>query len=150
MSDNDRREGVSPELDELSSALLGTALDLVADGADVHVLLAVGDNSGNVASYEFSDDGPQECLDGARSRVRELDAAKGDPEAALANPVRYAICYDGAVMDDDGTSHDALLLEFGERGWCSYSAYTLYKGKGMGEEFEWSDPAPAGELEPLL
>ena len=45
---------------------------------------------------------------------------------------------------------DALLLEFGERGYRAYSAYSLIDGKGTGDGFTWTDPAPAGEMDPLL
>ena len=55
-----------------------------------------------------------------------------------------------AVADEDGAYRDALLLEFGERGYKSYSAYSLFEGKGTGDDFAWSEPAPAGELESLL
>ena len=41
-------------------------------------------------------------------------------------------------------------LEFGERGWRSYSAYSLVDGIGTGDGFTWTDPAPAGEVPPLL
>lgn len=135
----DRREGVSPKTDELASTLMGDALDLLADGEPFVVLLAVQDESGEVSSYEFQDDGPEACLEGARARVAELPGA-----------VRYAIAYEGAIEDEDGSFADALLLEFGERGYRSYSAFSLVDGKGAGDGFTWSDPAPAGELPPLL
>lgn len=135
----DRREGVSPKTDELASTLMGDALDLLADGEPFVVLLAVQDESGEVSSYEFQDDGPEACLEGARARVSELPGA-----------VRYAIAYEGAIEDEEGSFADALLLEFGERGYRSYSAFSLVDGKGAGDGFTWSDPAPAGELPPLL
>ena len=132
-------DGVSPETDELASTLMGDALDLLAAGEPFGVLLAVQISSGEVKSYEFEDDGPEACLEGARNRVSTLDDA-----------VRYAIAYEGAVEDEDGSYADALLLEFGERGYRAYSAYSLIGGKGAGDGFTWTDPAPAGELEPLL
>ena len=46
--------------------------------------------------------------------------------------------------------HDAVILEFGQRGWPTYSAYSLFQGKGAGEQFAWADPQPAGELESLF
>ena len=63
---------------------------------------------------------------------------------------RYAITYEGAVADETGAYADALLLEFGERGYRSYSAYSLVDGRGTGDGFTWTDPAPAGEMPPLL
>lgn len=137
--ENARREGVSPQTDELASTLMGDALDLLAAGEPFVVLLAVQDESGVVSSYEFVDDGAEACLEGARARVRELEGAR-----------RYAIAYEGAVDAGDGSFADALLLEFGERGWRAYSAYSLFDGRGTGDGFTWTDPAPAGEMEPLL
>lgn len=145
-----RREGVSARTDELASTLMGDALDLLAAGEPLAVLLAVEDGAGVVASYEFSDDGPEACLEGARARVTELASSEGDAGAHLAAPVRYAIAYEGAVADEEGTFADALLLEFGERGWRSYSAFSFVDGKGAGDGFTWSEPAPAGEMDPLL
>lgn len=146
-----QREGdISPELDELSSTLMGDAFDLLAEGEDLNVLLVVQDAKGNVASYEFSDDGSEALLEGARHRVRELARARGDKEARLGQPVRYAIAYEGAVADEGGVFRDAVLLEFGERGHASYSAYSFFRGKGEGEGFRWTTPAPAGEETPLL
>ena len=133
------KEGISPKLDELSCDLLGQALDALAEGVEIPVLVSVDLDKGKVETKAFSDDGENECLDGARQYVRGLRGC-----------VRYAICYEGAVADDDGTYCDALLLEFGEKGYRSYSAYSLFEGRGAGEDFRWSDPAPAGELEPLL
>lgn len=145
-----RRDGVSPETDELGSALMGTALDLMAIGERFEVLLAVQDAAGGLASYQFVDDGPEACLEGARARVRALAASGGDAEAGLGDPVRYALVYEGAVEVADGEYQDAVLLEFGERGYLSYSAYSLVSGKGEDDGFTWTDPAPAGEMEPLL
>ena len=139
---NEPREGVSPQTDELASTLMGDALDLLAAGEEFGVLLAVEGPDGKVLSFEFEDDGPEACLDAARVRVGEL----GQGDGAL----RYAICYEGAVADETGAYADALLLEFGERGWRAYSAFSLVDGKGAGDGFTWSDPAPAGEMPSLL
>ena len=135
------REGVSPETDELASTLMGDALDLLAANEPFEVLLAVQDESGVVKSYEFVDDGPEACLEGARAKVGELSGTGAR---------RYAIVYEGAVEDDSGAYADALLLEFGERGYRAYSAYSLFEGRGAGDGFTWTDPAPAGEMTPLL
>lgn len=147
---DNRADRVTPELDELSSTLMGDAFDLLAAGRDVDVLLVVSDAAGKVASYAFSDDGMEECLAGARAKVRELRQAHGDSEAGLGEPQRYAITYEGAVADDSGAYQDAVLLEFGEKGYKSYSAYSYVKGRGEGDGFAWTEPAPAGEVEPLL
>ncbi len=34
----------------------------------------------------------------------------------------------------------------GEKGYKGFSAYSLDYGKGQGDQFVWSDPAPAGSL----
>ena len=136
----DKKYGrISPELDELSSTLMGAALDMLAEGEDVGVLLALQSEDGSITSLAFSDDGPEALLDGARSRVRHSRST-----------LRYAIAYEGAVELEDGQYADAVLLEFGERGTPSFSAYSLYEGRGAGDAFRWTDPAPAGEEEPLL
>ena len=130
---------VSPELDELSSTLMGDALDLLAEGVDMGVLVAMQDARGEVTSLELADDGPMALLEGARAKVhRSRDS------------VRYAIAYEGAIGMDDGSFADALIMEFGERGRPSFSAYSLFEGRGEGDDFRWTDPAPAGEEEALL
>lgn len=130
---------LSPELDELSSTLMGDALDLLAEGSPINVLVVIQDQHGDVDSMEFADDGPEALLEGARAYVRKRRGA-----------VRYAIAYEGAVQADDESYCDALLMEFGERGSRSFSAYSLFEGRGEGDGFRWTDPAPAGEEEPLL
>lgn len=138
--DNDSHYGhVTPELDELSSTLMGAALDLLAEGDDVGVLLALQEADGSVSSFAFLDDGPEALLEGARNRVRHARDA-----------LRYAIAYEGAVELEDGQFVDAVLLEFGERGTPSFSAFSMYEGRGAGDGFRWTDPAPAGEEEALL
>lgn len=134
-----RFEGVSEKTDALASDLLGHAFDLLAAGDPFEVLAVTEDVSGNTTTFELCDDSREECLVAARERVREQ-----------AHAARYAIAYEGAIQDEDGSYIDALLLEFGERGWKSYSAFSVIAGKGTGENFSWTDPAPAGEMEPLL
>ncbi|WP_077598595.1 hypothetical protein [Olsenella urininfantis] len=144
------KDGVSAELDLLSSDLMGVALDRLADGVDVNVLLVVQDREGCTASYEFAEDGIEECLSGAHEKIPMLVRQDGDPDLGLAAPVRYAIVYEGAIADDEGVYQDCVLLEFGERGYRSYSAFSLVENRGEGDAFRWSDPAPAGELQSLL
>ena len=146
----DRRDGISPELDELSSELMGDAFDILADGGELNVRLVVEDEERNVASYEFADDGPEALLDGAHRRIVALVKQAGDAEQGLGNPLRYALVYEGAIADAEGAYQDALILEFGEKNYRSFSAYSLVDGRGEGEGFRWTEPAPAGELEPLL
>ena len=130
---------VSPELDELSSTLMGDALDMLAEGQPMGVLLVIQDADGDITSFEFIDDGPEALLNGARMRVKRTKRA-----------LRYALAYEGAIEAEDGTYAEALILEFGEKGRPSFSAYSLYEGRGEGDNFRWTDPAPAGEEEPLL
>ena len=144
------KEGISPELDELVSELVGVSLDMLAEDGGMPVCLVIEDEARNVASYEIDGDGPEECLEGALERIALAVKAKGDPDQNLGMPVRYGIAYEGAVEDGTGAYLDALIVEFGERGWQAYSLYSLVKGKGTGEGFAWSEPAPAGETEPLL
>ena len=144
------KEGISPELDELVSELVGASLDMLADEGEMPVFLVIEDVSKTLASYEIEDDGLEECIEGARELVADKGRAGGDSEQNLKTPVRYGIAYEGAVEDESGAFVDALIVEFGERGWRSYSLYSLVEGKGTGEGFAWSEPAPAGELEPLL
>lgn len=144
----ERKEGVSPELDALSCNLMGQVFDLLADGKEVPVLLAVQDSQGHMVSYQFSDDGIEACIEGAHTCVQNLKRSKGDKRAGIGVPQRYALVCEGAVADDKGAYQDAILLEFGEVGYHTYSAYSLYKGRG--DVFQWTDPAPAGELDDLL
>lgn len=146
----EREGGVSPELDELSSTLMGDALDLLAEGEDVNVLLVVEDAERNVASYEFADDGPDALIEAAHQCVRDLARGRGGDDGSIGRALRYAIAYEGAVADELGVFRDAVLLEFGEKGSPSYSAYSLYEGKGLGDRFRWSEPAPAGEVPALI
>ena len=144
------KEGISPELDELVSELVGASLDMLAEDGEMPVFLVIEDATRTVASYEIEDDGLKECIEGARERIMEAGRAGGDPSQKLGTPVRYGIAYEGAIEDESGAYLDALIVEFGERGWRSYSLYSLVEGKGAGEGFAWSESAPAGELEPLL
>ena len=137
--DNTYYGHVSPQLDELSSTLMGDALDMLAEGEELGVLLVMHMRAGEVESLRLSDDGADKLLQAARDKVR---GAKGCE--------RYALVYEGAVEVEDGAFADAIILEFGEHGCPSFSAYSLFEGKGQGDEFRWTDPAPAGEEEPLL
>lgn len=130
---------VSEELDELAMTLIADALDLLAEGEDVCVLVATQDARGHVESFSIIDDGPLALLSAAHDGVRQAKGA-----------VRYAICYEGAIEVDDGSYADALIVEFGERGHRSFSAYSLIEGKGLGDGLTYTDLAPAGEVEALL
>lgn len=141
MTQYDKSEytSITPALDELSSTLMGNALDRLAEGEPMGVLVVTQDRRGETSSLEFLDDDAASLLEAARMHVRRARQAQ-----------RYAIAYVGAVETDDGTYADALLLEFGERARASFSAYSLFEGRGTGEDFAWTEPAAAGEEEPLL
>lgn len=140
MAETERKTGVSPELDELSGDLIGETLDMLADGEEFGVLVAVEGADEEVETLDFSDDGPEECLEAAREYVSDL----------RESVVRYTICYVGAVADETGAYEDALIFEFGERGYEHFSGFMFFTGRGEGEDFAWTDPAPAGQIEPLL
>jgi hypothetical protein len=139
MAVNDGYGYVAQELDDLSIEVLSSAFDLLADGEDVGVLLGIGYRDGDVEALRLTDDGPEALLQGARAQVSNSHGA-----------IRYAIAYEGAIELDDGSFADAVLLEFGEKGHRSFSAYSLFEGRGEGDGFRFTDPAPAGEEEALL
>ena len=141
---------ISPELDALSCDLLGSALDALAAGVDVLGIVAVEDAEGTRMTRAFSDDGPEACITGARELVSSLVSSAGDASEPIGAPERYALVYEGAVERDDEGFDDALILEFGEAGQPSFSAYVLWEGFGAGEKFMWADPMPAGEVDSLL
>ena len=90
------------------------------------------------------------CLNAADDFVVSA-GRNGSPEDGVGPAVRYAILYLGCIQEMDGAYNDAMITVFGEKGSASaYSAFTLVKGMGQGENFMWSDPEPAGEEQLLL
>lgn len=150
MADNHGNGGVSAQTDELGSTLMGEALDRLATGEDFSVVATAADSQGQRMTCEFDDDSAEQCLEAARTWVR--NGARGEDNArVIGKPTCYAIAYLGAVADEDDVFRDALILEFGDRGAaCGYSAYSLIDGIGSGKRFRYTDPAPAGELSCLL
>lgn len=150
MADNHGNGGVSAQTDELGSTLMGEALDRLATGEDFSVVATAADSQGQRMTCEFDDDSAEQCLEAARTWVR--NGARGEDNArVIGKPACYAIAYLGAVADEDDVFRDALILEFGERGAeCGYSAFSLIDGIGSGKRFRYTDPAPAGELSCLL
>lgn len=150
MADNHGDGGVSAQTDELGSTLMGEALDRLAAGEDFSVVATAADSQGQRMTCEFDDDSAEQCLEAARTWVR--NGARGEDNArVIGKPACYAIAYLGAVADEDDVFRDALILEFGERGAeCGYSAFSLVEGVGSGKRFRYTDPAPAGELSCLL
>ena len=115
---------VSPELDRMSCDMMGEFLDALA--------------------------GDEACLNAADDFVVSA-GRNGSPEDGVGPAVRYAILYLGCIQEMDGAYNDAMITVFGEKGSASaYSAFTLVKGMGQGENFMWSDPEPAGEEQLLL
>ena len=129
---------ISPELDSLSVALIGTAIDLLESGDAIPVMLATDTEDGLLT---FEDDTPDGCYRAACEHVGELGAAC----------TRYALLYDGFVQEDEADEgHAALLFEFAERGMDNaWSGYVLYRRAGDGG-IEVTDPYPAGAEELLF
>ena len=148
--DFDNNGGVSEQCDGLGSELMGEALDKLAAGDALSVVASAVDAHGERVTCEFDDDSAEQCLEAARTWVR--NGARGEDNArVIGKPACYAIAYLGAVADEDDAFQDALILEFGDRGAaCGYSAYSLIDGIGSGKRFRYTDPAPAGELSCLL
>ena len=148
--DFDNNGGVSEQCDGLGSELMGEALDKLAAGDALSVVASAVDAHGERVTCEFDDDSAEQCLEAARTWVR--NGARGEDNASvIGKPACYAIAYLGAVADEDDAFQDALILEFGERGAeCGYSAFSLVEGVGSGKRFRYTDPAPAGELSCLL
>lgn len=139
---------VSPELDEMVCDLIGFMLDELAEGRDPGVAVCAEDTCGGRVEAVFSDDGEEACLEAARAFVTKR--ARGCAAEGLQRVDRYAYAYVGAVSLDDGYQ-DAVLVSFYERALASgYSAYVAFENAGGGDEFMWSDPAPAGEEQPLI
>lgn len=139
MSDN-----ISQQLDELSCDLMGVSLDALADGMDISVLLSYEDEEGNRQTQTFNDDSLIACLDAAHDYLV-------DSKNLPSRPIRYALTYVGSIAEVEDEYHDALIMEFGEKGAkCAYSAYSYIEGIGQGEAFMWSEPSAAGQLELLI
>ena len=147
---------ISEGLDMLSCELMGEALDRLAEGEDISVVASVMDSRGERVTCAFEDDAPDVCLAAARDWVTSAarshaSGPRGADTSSIGEPQCYAIAYEGAVADADDVFSDALILEFGDRGaQTAYSAYALVENKGKPDRFAWSDPAPAGEVMPLL
>ena len=94
---------ISTELDQLSIALIQTAIDMLDVHDDVPVMLAV-DCDGELLTFE--DDTPDGCYRAAREQVRSYGK----------DCVRYALLTQGFVQEDETDSgQPALLFEFAER-----------------------------------
>lgn len=129
---------ISPELDQLSIALITTAIDMLDAHDDVPVMLAV-DCDDELLTFE--DDTPDGCYRAAREQVREYGK----------DCTRYALLTQGFVQEDEtDAGHPALLFEFGERGMDNaWSGYMLYQRADNGA-IEVTDPLPAGEEDLLF
>ncbi|MDJ1122774.1 hypothetical protein QJ043_04005 [Olsenella sp. YH-ols2217] len=140
---------VSADLDMLTCDLIGEALDVLAAGPLEGVVATVLDDDRTRFTCSFEEDSPEECLDGARQWVADLGRGAKKQDGVGA-PRCYALAYQGAVDLGSGYA-DALIVEFGERGnQTDYSAHLELQGIGRGDRLRWTDPAPAGELDPLL
>ncbi len=154
---------VSARLDGLATTLIGEALDALAETGELGVVASVVDAADERLTFGSADAPVDEGLEWARSWVEGLAAGTLDREA-LREPVAWAICYLGAVAASEVAEdapdaapalspgyHDALICEFGEKGApAAWSSYQLVSGLGKGDDFAFTDPLPAGEVEPLI
>ena len=117
---------LSEALDQLAISTLNSGLSVVSVG-DVLWPVAVVSTEDDFDMRQFSDDDPEACREAAREFVREYGASVRE----------WAVCYDGHVeietQSADGSlaveSHDAVIVEFGERGSAtSCSLATPYRG----------------------
>ncbi len=124
---------ISAELDQLSVALIETAIDMMEAGDVLPIMLALDCSS---QLYFFEDDTPDVCYRAACEKIAEFKS----------ECTRYVLLYDGMVQTNDNSpSEPALLFEFAERGMAhAWSGYVLYRRAKNGK-IETSDPAPAGE-----
>ena len=137
---------ISEELDGMSCDLIETALDALACGMDISVLVSLENQEGQRLTQVFNDDSIVACLDGAKEYIASDQAL-----VEGLSVVRYALTYLGSVEVEPELFEDALILEYGEKGAeAAYSAYSLVSGIGEGENFLWTDPAPAGLCQLLV
>lgn len=145
---------VSPELDAMVCDVIGYMLDELAEGRDPGVLACAEDAGQGRIEAAFAEDGMDACLEAAQVFIKEN--ARGNRDEGLGRIERYAVAYAGAVRLES-CYQDAVLVSFYERGLTDeegapvgYSAYVAYENAGAGDEFVWSDPAPAGEEPPFI
>ena len=137
---NAKPEAVSELLDMVACEAIGASLDALAEGRELNPTAYYAGADVQVEQLEFSDDGPDVCLEEARKHIGGLGK----------DVTAYAIAYDGFVQETaDTPSVDAVIVEFGERGARSaYSASVAYEFDADGNLL-YGEPVPAGE-EPLL
>lgn len=153
MSDTDAApEPISDALDALVCATIDYGLDMLGEVAELAVTLAVEDGVGNQALLSFDDVDVEECLAEARATVSDAARGKKGIDGLQGKPVRYAIAYDGAVSEEEGSAYDpALIVEYGETGLSrAYSAFLVYENAGDPQEFMWTEPAAAGITDLLV
>ena len=128
----------------MSCDLLEQALDALAEGAEVPVLVSFAAQNAQKQSTQeiraFSDDASNECLEAARAWISNN-----------TDIIRYVLLYDGDIADEDGVYQKALIIEFAERGGpCAFSGYVCYESAGDPDNFSWSEPRPAGACDSLV
>lgn len=136
--------------DDSPEQCLLAAREWVADGAKGNAAARGGKAAGGgKSSRGAKDDAGAEGSGGVGVSGRRGSSSAAD--ASMGKPSYYAIAYAGAIADEEGGFVDALILEFGEKGSdVAYSAYSLVEGVGAGDDFRYTDPAPAGEMPCLL
>ena len=145
-------EPISPELDDLTCALIDYALGELAESGRLSVSLAAVDGQGQSTLLSFDDEDFEESIVEAQSQVRASVSGSKRLDGLAGPAVRYAIAYDGAI--DEGGQEGyvpALIVEYGEHGLTQgYSAYLTYENPGDAQNFVCSDVAPAGVVELLV
>lgn len=133
---------ISTFLDSLACQTFGICLSTLEEGKELWPILMYYKVGERPTGFTFKDDTPENCYEAARNEVRTLPG----------EVMMYAIGYDGFVQtDEEGTTVDAVIVEFGERGSrCAFSAYAPYTKGKTPEEFNALEPLPAGEEELLL
>ena len=123
---------ISEELDQLSIALIQTAIDMLEAGDEVPIMLACDCEEG---LFTFEDDTPDGCYRAACEKISEFGA----------DCTRYAMLYDGFIQFDETDAGDnALIFEFAERGMeNAWSGFVLYRR--VDGHIEVTDPQPGGE-----
>lgn len=145
-------EPISEDLEVLADDVIDHVLDALGNEGGFLPLLAAENAAGERTLLTFDDEELEECLEAARGLVAAA-ASNGEPLSGLSGvPVRYAIAFDGAIREsEDGPYESAIIVEYGEHGMSSaYSAYMLYQHAGNPQEFVWTDPAAAGEMDLLV
>ena len=125
------------------------AFDVLAEGVELDVILAVEDAAGHVAGYTLPTTARRSALKTPAEGAQPCALARRQRQSS--DPVRYALACGGAVADDRGAYRGRGPSRVWQAECTGFSAFSLVDGKGTGDNFTlWTDPAPAGEGEENL